>query len=68
MSDWIDVNDRLPDHDEAVLVYRPRIKQPVQLVLWFFGDENDLQITHWMPLPEAPTQNDSGTKRVNKND
>ncbi len=60
MSDWIRVDERLPDPGERVLGYDQfygRIGEaelgysPGQLV---FIDDDDCLITHWMPLPNPP--------------
>ena len=61
MSEWIHVNERLPETNERVLVYlKEKVSRYTQIdtdrviakkagwVRW--GDE----VTHWMPLPEPP--------------
>lgn len=52
MSDWIDVNDELPQPGEEVLTYCPYI----YAVSFWTGEEWDTMddITHWMPLPGRP--------------
>ena len=62
MSDWISVEDRLPDELQDVLsfagydgvfqsIYRAgNFKK--SLVVW-----EHLSVTHWMPLPEPPELN-----------
>ncbi len=52
MSEWISVNDRLPDDScgEYILTFDPFGK--IRMVpVWSF---HKLQATHWMPLPEPP--------------
>lgn len=63
MSDWIDVNERLPEEDGLYLAYYP--DQPYKQQIVFFSPNinkfnlfHDL-ITHWMPLPELPVSKGS---------
>ena len=59
MSDWISVDDRLPDHGNFVLVSdskritMARIQNKHQ---WYFTDHSSIGIiiTHWQPLPKPP--------------
>jgi hypothetical protein len=60
-SEWISVNERLPDTTEKILVYcsngeiLPAKYIRVQgLEFWFEETYSCHNITHWMPLPEAP--------------
>ena len=69
-SQWISVNDRLPEDEQEVLVLangRPRehleLDSAHELATfyagegWFFEaypDWDDPQVTYWMPLPERP--------------
>ena len=61
MSDWISVEDKLPDEFQEVLsfaghngiahsIYRAENFKK-SLVVWLH-----LDVTHWMPLPEPPKQ------------
>mgnify|MGYP001611057392 CR=1 FL=1 len=67
---WISVKDTPPSRDVPILVYGDVFHFPVS-VRWkedgtygepgFFqeGDEDDIKeddISHWMPLPEAPSE------------
>ena len=58
MSEWISIDDRLPEKDEGVIIY------PMDGMVghadyffnafstWGYGEVNG--VTHWMPLPEPP--------------
>lgn len=73
MSEWISVDDRLPDIGEDVLIHErwasvPCIAWITECGIWLAnkdfiscdGDcviETDIEqseVTHWMPLPDAP--------------
>lgn len=65
MSEWIQVEDRLPEYYEIVLVFtRPKIftlafRSKVKNREWWDPDRFDLvdvPITHWMPLPDPPKE------------
>lgn len=63
MSDWVSVDDRLPDSGEWYLVANSKYKH---LEIVFFDGTNGAgihwlqngdyleRVTHWMPLPEPP--------------
>lgn len=72
MSEWISVNDRLPElKDDGVLVFFPNGAIETVHIQDYFDDitagvdDFGVQmytkwyitqgVTHWMPLPEAPT-------------
>lgn len=73
MSEWISVKDRLPDDDELVLVYtKDNVMSVCPLVianafanlknLKVWEDNNGYyvsDVTHWMPLPEPPKEDDA---------
>lgn len=63
---WISVEDRLPEENTDVLIYRGGFRDDLMNVYTYMGhneweDEygywsrtDDEGITHWMPLPEPP--------------
>jgi len=70
MSKWISVKDRLPEiGDDSPLVY-PRKYHTTATYnhcgdlngKWTVDDANgyeyEVDVTHWMPLPEPPTEED----------
>ncbi len=63
---WISVKERLPKEFVSVLVYMPE-EWPLPTVhegflaregVWYANhfDREPMEITHWMPLPEAPKE------------
>ena len=57
VQEWISVEDRLPKPFESVLVFRDG-KISIDYNEgngWFAYDFNGKRVTHWMPLPLAPT-------------
>ena len=57
VQEWISVNDRLPNPFESVLVFRDG-KISIDYNEgngWFAYDFNGKRVTHWMPMPLAPT-------------
>jgi len=61
---WISIKDRLPPPEIEVLLFQPRFGCCVgSLQEW--GDFTDCvegltmpNVTHWMPLPEPPKENE----------
>lgn len=67
MTNWISVEDRLPEANEKVLVVE---KYGISCAyLWggcekpYFVDDTEMieidNVTHWMPLPPLPENNDA---------
>lgn len=57
MSEWISVEDRLPEAFESVLCFRPSAvfdQRRVQLFKSGYGFNGAFEVTHWQPLPEPP--------------
>ena len=57
IQEWVSVDDRLPKRFESVLVFRDG-KISIDYNEgngWFAYDFNGKRVTHWMPLPLAPT-------------
>ena len=67
-STWISVKDELPDKNQDVLIYRGNHIGDMMHVYTYLGNNkwedeygywsktDDEGITHWMPLPEPPTE------------
>lgn len=69
---WINVLDRLPDKEIQVLVYGPEIENihgdifPYKTAVFdgeswrsdHFCESTFVTATHWMPLPDAPTESE----------
>lgn len=69
-GEWISVEDRLPDPFVTVLVHMPQekplptvhagyISKDGEWVGGMFKRDKD-EVTHWMPLPEAPDMKGEG--------
>lgn len=71
MSEWISVVDRLPEDFEHVVCYCPGIngQRPGKEWmdsdfcigesyegLWKRVDNENIEVSHWMPLPKAPNE------------
>lgn len=69
MSEWISVNDRLPENEKEVLTYYGFNRGDGDLGMRFCGvltyyafdpsphwqhESTGLTVTHWMPLPNPP--------------
>jgi len=66
MTEWINVNDRLPEDQEHYLVRTPLTfpKNCIYQIAEFYTDNYEFyneqdehlnDVTHWQPLPEPPT-------------
>ena len=59
---WISVKDRLPDEGKYVLVWESQgfaYCDEMICGIWNIGANNGAIITHWMPLPEPPKEEDT---------
>jgi hypothetical protein len=59
-SEWISVEERLPETETSVLVCTERgyiflSWASNEDVFWFYNENEDDRVTHWQPLPEPPT-------------
>ena len=70
MSEWISVDDKLPDdeHDTLLVVLKSITEKPhsgdvavdtdafytSEGYFRFWGSSKEYKVTHWMPLPEPP--------------
>ena len=67
MSEWIRVEDRLPEKDQECIVYSSEIGVMVETfedrhaannwlvdIQAWCGRCEEYEVTHWMPLPEPP--------------
>ena len=58
VQEWISVDDRLPEHDEIVIICTDEnFIYAGELVgdTWFLDNDSwTATVTHWMPLPEPP--------------
>jgi len=55
-SQWISVEDRLPEDEEIVLAYADGYMDEVT-TYWLISKHATIQwyhVTHWQPLPEPP--------------
>ena len=59
ISEWISVNDRLPEEDVPVLVWGSQgfaFVDQRENGKWQIGTPHHANITHWMLLPEPPKE------------
>ncbi len=65
MSEWISVDDRLPEDFDPVLMFATKSRSWYGVGFWCGGRVSfngvsahpsavDFGVTHWMPLPEPP--------------
>lgn len=66
-AEWVPVSERLPTKCTLVLVYEPGWVEPAighyDGGVWLAEDDDDdqLAVTHWMPLPTVPSSAPEGT-------
>lgn len=53
---WISVKDRLPEPNERVLAYFPKMRDSEAVMLPSKGWAVNKYVSHWMPLPEPPKE------------
>ena len=68
VQEWISVEDRLPRTNVGVLVYAPRLKNIFEafyradgkweIFSYRAGEILNDKVTHWMPLPESPKEDE----------
>ena len=66
MSEWISVEDRLPEKNTSVLVSTDNgiVFQCLYAYDgWDLWEGNEVNITHWMPLPEPPNADMRGESK-----
>lgn len=63
MSEWISVDERLPEKEDVFLCWSKPLSD---MFFCFTSDFNGMEVTHWMPLPEPPVATASKTERVHK--
>jgi hypothetical protein len=59
---WVPASDRLPDDEEAVLLFTPTLDEPcwpgyMEYDTWFLVDGSRLErdaVTHWAHMPGGP--------------
>lgn len=56
---WIPVTEKLPEQGQEVIVYDGGVQKPKVFAYQFWNEEYDswARVTHWMPLPQAPSEN-----------
>lgn len=59
MTKWISVKERIPAPYEIVLIFLPEETMPIKICQFNDYDLMErLGITHWMKLPEEPSEMD----------
>ena len=55
---WIPVTERLPEQSGWLLTFGQQRKTAVVYFscdeCWYDDDDYDIEVTHWMPMPQAP--------------
>ena len=63
MENWIDVNDRLPEINQEIIICEKGSNYVIAAVVSLKGNaypltdlyrSNSVDFTHWMPLPKPP--------------
>ena len=60
-TEWISVEERLPDRNGRYLTHCNVEGQSLVCILYFckVGGFNEGTVTHWMPLPEPPKEDEN---------
>jgi hypothetical protein len=61
---WISTKAEMPDSDQTVIVHSPGADEPVWLGFhdgetWRDVNTEQINVTHWLPLMEPPTESES---------
>lgn len=68
MTDWISVKDRRPEDGKHVLVFSRPFRPSLDIGVvtytdlgdgdgsWWDDNCNNLDVSHWMPLPDPPKE------------
>ena len=61
MSEWISVEERLPETYEDVLLWNDEVDVGYLTSAegerwWLYSDREPDFVTHWMPLPDGPKE------------
>ena len=51
VQEWISVEDRLPETEDVFLCWS---KDLSDMMFCYTSDFKQLEVTHWMPLPQPP--------------
>jgi len=62
LGKWISVMSKTPpienDGDDSIKVLTINKHKEIDVLTWDWMDWENLEVTHWMPLPEAPKENE----------
>lgn len=53
VKQWISVKDRLPDTEDVFLCWS---KDLADMMFCYTSDFQQMEVTHWMPLPPEPKE------------
>lgn len=63
MNNWISVEDKKPNTHDRVLCYSPFLAKSelggITIQWGWCCKKRNTDITHWMPLPEPPTEKEN---------
>lgn len=55
VQEWISVKDGVPDTEDVFLCWS---KDLADMMFCYTSDFKQMEVTHWMPLPEAPREDE----------